>query len=183
MWSVTLLPLFPVQLLILYVSSRLLRVHTLLIMLPKERRVDFQGAIWIRILKLDIHALALELILCLRLLKSLHMSFFGSVLLPLFIYFYYPVLIFHSVVLQDMTHGSPGLFTQVGFNDPSQDDPSQSHFGLANANTLQSQVSCLLIFEDWKNLMYMTIVSPLILPKTILNNFCVVLCKYFATYL
>ncbi|KAF7810028.1 regulator of nonsense transcripts 1-like protein [Senna tora] len=40
---------------------------------------------------------------------------------------------------QDMTHGSPGLFTQAGFNDPSQDDASQSHFGLANANPLQSQ--------------------------------------------
>lgn len=40
-----------------------------------------------------------------------------------------------------MTHGSQGLFTQVGFNDPSQDDASQSHFGVANANPLQSQVS------------------------------------------
>ncbi|KAM3700625.1 hypothetical protein ACB098_04G012500 [Castanea mollissima] len=38
-----------------------------------------------------------------------------------------------------MTHGSQGLFTQVGFNDPSQDDASQSHFGVANANPLQSQ--------------------------------------------
>nr|POE66639.1 hypothetical protein CFP56_79148 [Quercus suber] len=37
--------------------------------------------------------------------------------------------------------GSQGLFTQVGFNDPSQDDASQSHFGVANANLLQSQVS------------------------------------------
>ncbi|XP_059441222.1 regulator of nonsense transcripts 1 homolog isoform X2 [Corylus avellana] len=38
-----------------------------------------------------------------------------------------------------MPHGSQGLFTQVGFNDPSQDDASQSHFGVANANSLQSQ--------------------------------------------
>lgn len=44
-------------------------------------------------------------------------------------------------LLQDyMTHGSQGLFTQVGFNDPSQDDASQSHYGVANANPLQSQV-------------------------------------------
>lgn len=40
-----------------------------------------------------------------------------------------------------MPHGSQGLFTQAGFNDPSQEDPSQSHFGVANANPLQSQVS------------------------------------------
>ncbi|KAG6782441.1 hypothetical protein POTOM_011841 [Populus tomentosa] len=38
-----------------------------------------------------------------------------------------------------MAHGSQGLFTQVGFNDPSQDDASQSHFGIANPNQLQSQ--------------------------------------------
>ncbi|KAF3448196.1 hypothetical protein FNV43_RR08909 [Rhamnella rubrinervis] len=38
-----------------------------------------------------------------------------------------------------MTHGSQGLFTQVGFNDPSQDDASQSHYGVGNANPLQSQ--------------------------------------------
>ncbi|XP_059643144.1 regulator of nonsense transcripts 1 homolog [Cornus florida] len=38
-----------------------------------------------------------------------------------------------------MAHGSQGLFTQVGFNDPSQDDTSQSHFGVTNANPLQSQ--------------------------------------------
>lgn len=38
-----------------------------------------------------------------------------------------------------MTHGSQGLFTQVGFNDPSQDDASQSHFGVTNSNQLQSQ--------------------------------------------
>ncbi|XP_039057295.1 regulator of nonsense transcripts 1 homolog [Hibiscus syriacus] len=38
-----------------------------------------------------------------------------------------------------MNHGSQGLFTQAGFNDPSQDDASQSHFGVANPNQLQSQ--------------------------------------------
>ncbi|GAV89382.1 UPF1_Zn_bind domain-containing protein/AAA_11 domain-containing protein/AAA_12 domain-containing protein [Cephalotus follicularis] len=38
-----------------------------------------------------------------------------------------------------MAHGSQGLFTQVGFNDPSQDDASQNHFGVANPNPLQSQ--------------------------------------------
>ncbi|KAG5523740.1 hypothetical protein RHGRI_030655 [Rhododendron griersonianum] len=38
-----------------------------------------------------------------------------------------------------MAHGSQGLFTQVGFTDPSQDDASQKHFGVANANALQSQ--------------------------------------------
>ncbi|KAI3523740.1 hypothetical protein L1887_02100 [Cichorium endivia] len=35
-----------------------------------------------------------------------------------------------------MGHGSQGLFTQVGFNDPSQDDSSQSHFP---NNSLQTQ--------------------------------------------
>ncbi|KAJ9152585.1 hypothetical protein P3X46_026140 [Hevea brasiliensis] len=34
---------------------------------------------------------------------------------------------------------SQGLFTQIGFNDPSQDDASQNHFGIANPNPLQSQ--------------------------------------------
>ncbi|XP_074269796.1 regulator of nonsense transcripts 1 homolog [Silene latifolia] len=38
-----------------------------------------------------------------------------------------------------MAHGSQGLFTQVGFNDPSQEDSSQGHFGMGNANHLQSQ--------------------------------------------
>lgn len=38
-----------------------------------------------------------------------------------------------------MAHGSQGLFTQVGFNDPSQDDASQGHFGVGNVNPLQSQ--------------------------------------------
>ncbi|MBA0801115.1 hypothetical protein Gohar_011500, partial [Gossypium harknessii] len=36
-----------------------------------------------------------------------------------------------------MNHGSQGLFTQVGFSDPSQDDASRSHFGV-NPNQLQS---------------------------------------------
>lgn len=40
-----------------------------------------------------------------------------------------------------MGHGSQGLFTQVGFTDPLQDDATQSHFSVANANPLQSQVS------------------------------------------
>ena len=39
-----------------------------------------------------------------------------------------------------MAHGSQGLFTQVGFNDQSQEDASQGHFGVASANPLQSQV-------------------------------------------
>ncbi|KAF2316290.1 hypothetical protein GH714_041631 [Hevea brasiliensis] len=38
-----------------------------------------------------------------------------------------------------LTHRSQGLFTQIGFNDPSQDDASQNHFGIANPNPLQSQ--------------------------------------------
>ncbi|KAL9246906.1 hypothetical protein vseg_020385 [Gypsophila vaccaria] len=38
-----------------------------------------------------------------------------------------------------MSHGSQGLFTQVGFNDPSQEDSSLGHFGVGNANHLQSQ--------------------------------------------
>jgi regulator of nonsense transcripts 1 len=50
-----------------------------------------------------------------------------------------------SALSQDyMPHGSQGLFTQVGFNDPSQDDASQSHFGVANSNPLQSQVFFLI---------------------------------------
>lgn len=42
-----------------------------------------------------------------------------------------------------MAHGSQGLFTQAQFNDQSQDDASQNHFGVANANQLQSQVFVL----------------------------------------
>lgn len=45
-----------------------------------------------------------------------------------------------------MGHGSQGLFTQVGFNDPLQDDATQSQFGVTNANPLQSQVSSSFIW-------------------------------------
>ncbi|XP_060179878.1 regulator of nonsense transcripts 1 homolog [Lycium barbarum] len=38
-----------------------------------------------------------------------------------------------------MAHGSQGLFTQAGYNDPSQDDGSQNHFGMSSVNSLQSQ--------------------------------------------
>lgn len=40
-----------------------------------------------------------------------------------------------------MNHGSQGLFTQVGFSDPSLDEASQNHYNVTNnANPLQSQV-------------------------------------------
>lgn len=45
-----------------------------------------------------------------------------------------------------IAHGSQALFTQAGFNDPSQEDASQSHFGIANANALQSQVNSFTMF-------------------------------------
>ncbi|KAG6507486.1 hypothetical protein ZIOFF_032834 [Zingiber officinale] len=46
----------------------------------------------------------------------------------------------HDYVFQEyMPHGSHGLFTQAGFNDPSQDESSQSHFGIAGPGSLQSQ--------------------------------------------
>ncbi|CAL1401787.1 unnamed protein product [Linum trigynum] len=38
-----------------------------------------------------------------------------------------------------MGHATQGLFTQVAMNDPSQDEASQSHFNMANPNSLQSQ--------------------------------------------
>lgn len=38
-----------------------------------------------------------------------------------------------------MAHGSHGMFTQAGYNDPSQDESSQMHFGMAGPG-LQSQV-------------------------------------------
>ncbi|KAL8141794.1 hypothetical protein V2J09_014826 [Rumex salicifolius] len=38
-----------------------------------------------------------------------------------------------------MGQGSQGLFTQVGFTDPSQEDGSQGHFGVPNANSIHSQ--------------------------------------------
>ncbi|CAL0314338.1 unnamed protein product [Lupinus luteus] len=42
-----------------------------------------------------------------------------------------------------MAHGSPGLFTQAGFADPSQDDATQRHFSVTNPNALQSQMNSL----------------------------------------
>jgi regulator of nonsense transcripts 1 len=42
-----------------------------------------------------------------------------------------------------MGHGSQGLFTQVGFSDPLQDDATQNHFNVANSNPLQSQMNSL----------------------------------------
>lgn len=39
-----------------------------------------------------------------------------------------------------MPHGSQGLFTQAGFNDPSQEDSSQTRFSVAGPGPLQSQV-------------------------------------------
>ncbi|XP_047978236.1 regulator of nonsense transcripts 1 homolog isoform X1 [Salvia hispanica] len=42
-----------------------------------------------------------------------------------------------------MAHGSQGLFTQAPFSDQSQEDASQNHFGVANANPLQSQLNPL----------------------------------------
>jgi len=52
-------------------TFRLLKVDMLLIMQHKEHKVDSQGTFLTRILKLDIHASVLEMILCLRLLKLL----------------------------------------------------------------------------------------------------------------
>lgn len=45
-----------------------------------------------------------------------------------------------SVDQDYMAHGTQGLFTQAGYNEPSQDDASQKHFGMPNSNSLQSQV-------------------------------------------
>lgn len=42
-----------------------------------------------------------------------------------------------------MPHGSQGLFTQSGFNDPSQEDSSR--FGVAGPGPLQSQVISISI--------------------------------------
>uniref|UniRef100_A0A0E0AK55 Uncharacterized protein n=1 Tax=Oryza glumipatula TaxID=40148 RepID=A0A0E0AK55_9ORYZ len=45
----------------------------------------------------------------------------------------------NDIVSQDhMAHGSHGMFTQAGYNDPSQDESSQMHFGMAGPG-LQSQ--------------------------------------------
>lgn len=38
-----------------------------------------------------------------------------------------------------MAHGSLGLFTQAPFNEQSQDDSSQNHYGGGNARPLQTQ--------------------------------------------
>ncbi|KAG2637103.1 hypothetical protein PVAP13_2NG499900 [Panicum virgatum] len=46
----------------------------------------------------------------------------------------------NDIVSQDhMAHGSHGMFTQTGYNDPSQDESSQMHYGMASAGLLQSQ--------------------------------------------
>lgn len=44
-----------------------------------------------------------------------------------------------------MAHGSHGMFTQAGYNDPSQDESSQMHYGMASAGPLQSQVFFLYL--------------------------------------
>lgn len=46
-----------------------------------------------------------------------------------------------------MAHGSQGLFTQAGVNDPLQDDASQVHFGMGAPGPLQSQVFRLCFFS------------------------------------
>uniref|UniRef100_A0A7N0UV73 Regulator of nonsense transcripts 1-like protein n=1 Tax=Kalanchoe fedtschenkoi TaxID=63787 RepID=A0A7N0UV73_KALFE len=38
-----------------------------------------------------------------------------------------------------MPHGSQGMFTQAGFADPTEEEASQNHFGVTNANPLQTQ--------------------------------------------
>ncbi|KAG2645482.1 hypothetical protein PVAP13_2KG426600 [Panicum virgatum] len=46
----------------------------------------------------------------------------------------------NDIVSQDhMAHGSHGVFTQAGYSDPSQDESSQMHYGIASAGPLQSQ--------------------------------------------
>ncbi|KAF9623720.1 hypothetical protein IFM89_004273 [Coptis chinensis] len=46
----------------------------------------------------------------------------------------------NDFISQDyMNHGSQGLFTQVGFTDPSQDESSRTQFGVGGPNQLQSQ--------------------------------------------
>ena len=50
-------------------------------------------------------------------------------------------------MIQDhMAHGSHGMFTQAGYNDQSQDESSQMHYGLGAPGHLQSQVVYLSIF-------------------------------------
>jgi regulator of nonsense transcripts 1 len=55
---------------------------------------------------------------------------------PLDLYASKPV----DVIQDHMAHGSHGMFTQAGYNDPSQDESSQIHYGMAAAGPLQSQV-------------------------------------------
>ncbi|XP_078446418.1 RNA helicase [Wolffia australiana] len=45
----------------------------------------------------------------------------------------------NDFISQDYHGRAQGLFTQAGFSDPSQDDSSQSHFGMARQPLLQSQ--------------------------------------------
>ncbi|KAF7000814.1 hypothetical protein CFC21_016623 [Triticum aestivum] len=46
----------------------------------------------------------------------------------------------NDIVSQDhMAHGSHGMFTQAGYNDQSQDESSQMHYGLGAPGHLQSQ--------------------------------------------
>ncbi|XP_008784706.2 regulator of nonsense transcripts 1 homolog [Phoenix dactylifera] len=46
----------------------------------------------------------------------------------------------NDFISQDyMPHGSQGLLTQAGINDPSQDESSQSHFSMTGPGPLQSQ--------------------------------------------
>ncbi|KAI5013645.1 hypothetical protein ZWY2020_037158 [Hordeum vulgare] len=46
----------------------------------------------------------------------------------------------NDIVSQDhMAHGSHSMFTQAGYNDPSQDESSQMHYGMAAPGHLQSQ--------------------------------------------
>lgn len=47
-----------------------------------------------------------------------------------------------------MGHGSQGLFTQGAYNDQSQEDASQNHFGLHGASQLQSQVPFYFIVNN-----------------------------------
>jgi hypothetical protein len=53
-----------------------------------------------------------------------------------------------------MAHGSHGMFTQAGYNDPSQDESSQMHYGMGAPGHLQSQVvhlfPCVQCFFDRK---------------------------------
>jgi len=71
---------------------------------------------------------------------------------PLHMYAPKPV----DMIQDHMAHGSHGMFTQAGYNDPSQDESSQMHYGMASAGPLQSQVGCLPVsassvsFITWK---------------------------------